>query len=750
MTKRLSIFLIAVTLIFAVNAQSIMLRTANTGVSKSNDQFSGFQATFSYSQIESATITGTERGTFSVLTIAGAYNAGEPGTPELPVFRKMIQVPVDAIPKVVVKNFTATEYNLAEYGIQTIFPAQPDVRKDQSSSHVPFVYTPKAYEANEYTNINIAEINMLGTMRGVILGMLTVNPIQYNPSTNTIMVYNDIEVEVIFENANYKKTEALFVNTFSPYFKNVYEIVFNKGVTSNIYDDHPDLYSTPVHMLVVAHRMFEQTLQPWIEWKTKKGFYMDVNYIDDIGTTAAQIKAFIHDKYNDGANDGTTPTFIIIVGDSPQVPASQLCTAPGVPSNERWYTDLWYASVDGTFFPDMFYSRMSAQTTQQLANQIEKILYYERYEFADPTYLDNVLLIAGVDSYWNPRLAQPQINYAADNYFNAAHGYDNVHKYLTSPYTGCYAHLNNVGFANYTAHCYYQEWSDPRFSRSQISSLTNLNKYFVAMGNCCLAADFANTQHPECFGEAMVRAEKKGAVGYIGSSPSSYWGGDFHFSVGAYAGSINVVTTPTLENTTTGCYDFMFKDADFNTLCSYVFGGNLAVTYAYNAGYTTHVSAHYYWEAYNVLGDGSLMPYNAQAALNNVSHGSLPIGAETYEVEAVPGSYVAISKDGALLGVAVVNAEGTAVVPLNPPISSEGNVDIVVTRNQYIPYIAQIKVRLGVNEMQTASFEIFPNPASNSIVVKGEGLNRVELYDLQGRKLIEYNNINDNLQINVN
>jgi len=135
----------------------------------------------------------------------------------------------------------------------------------------------------------------------------------------------------------------------------------------------------------------------------------------------------------------------------------------------------------------------------------------------------------------------------------------------------------------------------------------------------------------------------------------------------------------------------MFQDTGFNTLCSHVFGGNLAVTYAYSAGYPTHVSAHYYWEAYNVLGDGSLMPYNAQGNENTVSHlPVLPIGEETFEVIAAPGSYVAISKNSVLHGVSVADETGIALVSLNPPVNSEGDVDVVVTRNQYIPHLVQI------------------------------------------------------------
>jgi len=685
--RRLLIFMGIFALTFSLNAQNIPLFSGSNGVSKGNDQFSGFQATFSFNQIESVTIEGTERGTFSAITIEGTYMDGKAGTPGLPVFKKMIAVPVGATPNVMVKNHSTNEYNLTEYGFHTIFPVQPDVRKDQDLSKIPFAFNDEVYYSNDYNNAPIAEVEIIGTLRGVIVGMLTVRPVQYNPAANIIKVFNDVEIEVTFKNGNQKQTQDLFVNTFSPYFAKQYRELFNNGVHKDTYSEHPDLYNTPVRMLVIANRMFEATLQPWIEWKTLKGFYMDVNYTDVIGTSAAAIKTFCHNKYNQGLSNGTVPTFIVIVGDTPQVPASQT----GAQSAKA--TDLYYAKVNtgSTWFPDMYYSRLSAQTTQQLANQIEKILYYEKYQFADPTFLDNVLLIAGADGTWNPRVGQPQINYATTYYYNAAHGYSTIHKYLTSPYNGAVADFNNVGFANYTAHCGEDVWAwngSGGYSSSQISSQTNINKYYVAMGNCCLAADFG---YGECFGETMMRAEKKGSVGYIGSSPSSYWGGDFHFTVGAYSGSINTVTNPTLANTTTGCYDFMFQDADFNTLCSHIYGGNIAVTYAYGMGYETHVPPNYYWEAYNVLGDGSLMPYNGQAADYEVSHMAiLPIGHPTYNVTATPGSYVAISKDGVLYGVGVVDQSGEIDVVLDPPITSGGDVDIVVTRNQYKPYIQQI------------------------------------------------------------
>jgi hypothetical protein len=67
----------------------------------------------------------------------------------------------------------------------------------------------------------------------------------------------------------------------------------------------------------------------------------------------------------------------------------------------------------------------------------------------------------------------------------------------------------------------------------------------------------------------------------------------------------------------------------------------------------------------------------------------LPIGHDTYEVSALPGSYVAVSKDGVLHGAALVGPSGVVLVPIQPALTS-GAVDIVVTKPQHIPYLQQV------------------------------------------------------------
>ena len=658
-------------------AQHIELGVAKSAQSCANVTDEGFTASFSFSSID-ATEVSTEKGVFSNITIEGTYPSGNVGDPSLPAAHQLISVPYGAkIASLEVKSYSTTTYSLADYNIKTVMPQQPSVRKNQKPEDVKFVYNEKAYAAKSFNERPIATMEIKGTMRGIQVGSLTINPVQYNPSTNSIRVFNNIEIEVRYD--DYDKSAAYneFARTFSPYFASVYKAMFNWR--DDVYDQHPDLWQAPVKMLVIADRMFEECMQDWIAWKTMKGFYMDVNYTDQIGTTASAIRSFIQGKYAEDA-----PTFVIIFGDKNQVAAS------GTGSETHCVTDLQYMSVDNDDFPDIYHSRMCAENVQQMTNIITKTLWYEKLQFESPmrdiSYLGNVLLIAGWDGNWNPKVGKPTIQYAMEYYYNAEHGFNNVYNWLQQPYTGCYAPLNTgVGFVNYTAHGGNDCWADPQFTVSNVNGLTNEGMPFLAMGNCCEAADWGISG--TCFGEAMIRNNMAAAYAYIGSCPSTYWWEDYYFGVGA----TNVTNRmPTYEETAYGCYDAIWNDDEYNCVSAIPVIGNLAVCYSHANGYQGSVSDKYYWQAYHALGDGSVMPFRVIPTSNNVSHMAIfPIGMPTYEVSADPGSYVAISKDGVLHGVGLVDESGVIVIDVDP-VTSGGDVTICVTGLDKIPYIATV------------------------------------------------------------
>ena len=657
-----------------VMAQHINLGAAKSAQTCASVTDEGFTASFSFSGID-ATEVSTEKGVFSYITMENTYPSGNVGDPTLPAVNKLIAVPYGVSNVFVeVKNYSTTVYSLADFGIKTLYPQQMPLRKDQKPEDVPFAYNEKAYNAKGFVERPIAQVQIQGTMRGIQIGALTVNPVQYDAATNSIRVYNDIEVEVRYSQYDKSASYNEFARTFSPYFAGVYSQMFNWR--DDVYDEHPDLWQNPVYMLIIADRMFEECIQEWLAWKTTKGFFLSVNYTDEIGTSAAAIRAFIQEEYEKGA-----PTFLMIMGDKNQVAAS----ATG--SETHCVTDLQYSSVDGDQFPDMYHSRFPAETVAQMTAMLNKALEYEMYTMPDPSYLNNVLLIAGEDSGWGVTVGRPTIWYATNYYYNQEHGYDQVHEYSHGVYTGCYSWLNEgVGFANYTAHGSNTSWAGPSFTVSDVNNLTNEHKYFLAMGNCCEAADWGI--NGTCFGEAMVRAENKAAYAYIGSCPSTYWLNDYYFGVGGTARHDG--TMPSYEETTMGFYDAMWTDDAYNTVTSMMFIGNLAANAAQALGYELHCSTLYDWQAYHTLGDGSVLPFRIQPTENTISHmPTLPIGMDFFTVSANPGSYVGISKDGVLYGAGMIGESGTADIPIQP-ITSGGEVTVCVTHPQYIPYTSVI------------------------------------------------------------
>ena len=669
--------LLALLLILGMNAmaqQKIQLRSADKAECVKSD-FTSLKASFSFSGLDAYEVN-TERGVFSTLTMSNTVIGGNEGDPQIPAVSELIAVPFGSNPSIRVTSYSTTDYDLEDYGIHTLMPRQPDLRKDQRPEDVPFVYNEAAYQTRGLRSEPSVRVSVDGTMRGVQIGRMSIEPVSYDPVNNKIRVFNDIEVEVSFNGANRSATEEMLVKTYSPYFNGIYEQLFNGRAVRDVYEDHPDLWQAPVKMLVIANRIFEDCIQDWLAWKTMKGIYVDVNYTDNIGTTASAIQSFIQNKYAQN-----TPTFLMIMGDKDLVPAS----ATG--SETNCVTDLSYSSIDGDQFADMFHSRFPAENVDQMTAMLNKALEYEQYTMPDPSYLSNVLLIAGEDSGWGVTVGRPTIWYATNYYYNTEHGFQNVYEYSHGTYTGCYNNLNTgVGFVNYTAHGSNTSWAGPQFTVSDVNNLTNEHKYFLAMGNCCQAADWGISG--TCFGEAMVRAEDKGAYAYIGSCPSTYWLNDYYFGVGPTNRADG--TMPTMEETGTGCYDAIWNNDAYNTVNSILYIGNLAGNAAQALGYTLHISTLYYWQAYHVLGDGSIMPYRVQPTANQVSHMAiLPIGMSTYEVSAVPGSYVAISKDGVLHGTALVDDSGVARVQINP-VTSAGDVTICVTAPNRIPYIQTV------------------------------------------------------------
>lgn len=67
------------------------------------------------------------------------------------------------------------------------------------------------------------------------------------------------------------KFDEMLAKTSSPYFETSYRLSNQRPYQKFTLTIIPSLTTYPVKMLIVSNRMFESTLVPFVEWKTRKG-----------------------------------------------------------------------------------------------------------------------------------------------------------------------------------------------------------------------------------------------------------------------------------------------------------------------------------------------------------------------------------------------------------------------------------------------------------------------------------------------
>ena len=666
--------------------QSITVGTSPGGVTLLDQNNSSITLRLDVGTVDLASVT-TREGQFTLMTADGFTLSHRIGEPSLPMVNKLISIPFGCELQTKVVSSKSVEISLESLGLtDPLMPAQAPLSKSTDPSTVPFEYNQGVYAQDGFYTLPLAESGIQGVMRGIRLGMVSIAPVEYNPTKNIVRVYTEIVVTVTFEHPDWVETQMNWRKGYSPYFEPVNNQVINyPGQFSSLKDN---LVKYPVKYLIISNRMFEAQLQPFIEWKTKKGFTVITAYTDVIGTSNTAIKAYIQSQYNAGTPEDPAPSFVLLVGDAQQIP-------PFAGSAGSHITDLRLCEFTGDNFPEIYYGRFSAQTTSDLQPQIDKTLEYEQFLMPDPSYLTNNTLIAGVDAGYAPTYGNGQINYGTTQYFNAAHNINpSVWLYPASAGAGAASAIiqtvnTGIGFMNYTAHGSHEGHADPSFERSDLPGLTANHKYLLAIGNCCLTNTFGTDYSTPCFGEAFMQLTDKGGIGYIGGTNSTYWDEDYWWGVGY--GPI-VAAGPTYEQTGQGAYDGVFHDHGEPVSQQYVvndaliFAGNMAVTESGSS------RTQYYWEIYTLMGDPSVMTYLGTPQQNNVMHdAAILMTAPSITVSADPGSYVGISIEGELKGAGYVDETGQATITLSA-IAAPGTADIVVTCQNRIPYISTIQV----------------------------------------------------------
>lgn len=627
-----------------------------------------------------------QEGDFFRVSLPGHNEGSEPGKPELPVLSRLISVPENSDLTIRILNVKTEKLSPGTLGFKgLLYPRQFSAVKQLQTQKPGFAIDKAVYQRKGLIKTDTVRIEMLGTSRNNRLANLFIFPLRYNPYLNELEIITSMRIEVDFPPAKGTVPEKPAKGS----------ALFNQSLNKGVLNYDPSGLITgysdkPVKMVILTDTAFRKGLEPFIRWKTQKGYKITTLYKGALyaGTSFTQIKDTLSKIYKSATADDPAPDYLLIVGDINKIPRSE---------GTVYNSDLYWGEFDGgaDYLPDMYIGRLPVADTTELKSVVGKIVQYERFEFADTNRFYSRALAQGGNDGGYSDYVNGQLKYAVTNYLTPSNRINEYHSYYPVP-VGAKASLinlinNGLSFINYTGHgqptgilLNSNNSSDTNnLYVSNLSRLKNINMYPFMISNACQTARFDEAS----FGVKMLVSANKGAIGYIGCSADSYWDEDFFWAVGN--GPISA--DPKYAETGLGALDRLFHTHNESPSDWYITMGQ--VNYAGNLSVSASTSGlkKRYWETYTLLGDPSVIPYIGTPDTFNIAlPDTLPNGIKSFSATINPFAYMAVSHFDTLWDASFASPSGNVVLSL--PGKSNDSCLVVITGQNKVPLIKKIYI----------------------------------------------------------
>lgn len=438
------------------------------------------------------------------------------GFPDLPKLTTSIIVPDD-------KNMhiTVTDSAYTDYENISVAPSKGTLSRDIDPASVPYTFG-AVYNEDVFYPKRIAVLREPYILRDFRGQVVMVNPCQYNAVTKTLRVYLSITVQIsaddqpavnaLLRNTNLEqKSNAVFSEIYAGHFLNL-----KKDTRYNPLEEEGN-------MLIISYGPFMNAMQPLADWKIQKGIETAMVDIASIGNDQTSIKNFVANYYNTYGL-----TYLLLVGDADQVAAGS--TAAGASDNEYGYI------LGNDHYQEIFVGRFSGETEQDITNQVNKTLAYEKSPLADDHFSKGICIASnegagigddGEADYTHEDLIRSQLlDYT---YTSVAELFDGTHGNADAPGNPVASDLstlinNGTGLVNYTGHGSGSSLSTTNFSITNANNLTNTTQWPFMWVVGCSVGNFTNTT---CLAEAFARSihngQPAGAVASFMSTVLQSW-----------------------------------------------------------------------------------------------------------------------------------------------------------------------------------------------------------------------------------
>lgn len=343
-------------------------------------------------------------GAVDSFTISDEGITYEYGRPVLPGVSRFVVVPPRAGLELIV-NAGESRRIRADH--------QPVLCRDENIAPLDRDRAPDDEDEGLYPAV-IAEMTEPLVIRGVRVVKVTTYPLQYDSDAGEYIHHPHIETEIRFTDDQPVNPVEYPVrrNRSRQFLRFIRELAINGNEVGR---DDPDRDSEPEyvgHYLIVTHENCLEYAAPFIEWRRKAGYKVDIFRVStENALNAGIVSQAIQERYDAYIEDGSDPfEYILLIGDRRSYqfgPAAQwVLQAP----NNR--SDHLYACLEGNDdYPDVAISRWPSGSVETMELAVGRTLAYEAEPFMeDPAWFNRVAAYSqhwgyrGPDDNWEPSL----------------------------------------------------------------------------------------------------------------------------------------------------------------------------------------------------------------------------------------------------------------------------------------------------------------------------------------------------------
>ena len=664
----------------------------------------------------------------SEISISGIVLPNTAGSPNLPTESRMI-----AIPNGAKATLNVVHYDTEVFHNVNIAPALR-IQNENEEPDMEYKKDTKVYSRNAYYPENPFMVGK-SYIRGVDAVTVAITPFQYNPVTKDLVVYTNIELSLSFQGGNGQFGDD---RLRSPYWDPIlaaelmnydqlpvidYEARMQQWLRDGA-DGAEYLIITPNND---AWAPYAQQLK---EFRTKQGILTEVYRLDEMpATTTNAMKEWFHNAYH---NWDIAPVAVCLLGDhgtnmGQYIPAETVSH----PNYGSCISDNQYADAEGNdLLPDIIFSRLVAETAEQLPVFVGKQIDYETAPNTDASFYNSPVTALGWQTErWFQLCSEVFGGYMRNKGYNTNRinciydgtpgnswssnqntsmvvsyfGPDGQNYIPASPaelggWTGgtpdqVVTAVNNGTFwVQHRDHGLETGWGEPAVRNSHIEQLTNVGMLPFVMSINCETGMFDYTgDNGNCFAEKWMRrtsnGQNAGAVGLLCPTHVSYsfvndafvWGvydlfdGDFMPDFGPFqpAGQQTGNWMPAFGNAA-GKYFLAQSSWPYNI-------ESKDITYQM---FTAHC-------------DAFLRIYTQVPQSMVVNHQNVQLaGLNTFQITAPEGATIALTKgEGANLEIVAVATATGSVQSIEMPSQVPPTVlHLTVTGQNYLRYEADIDV----------------------------------------------------------